>query len=261
MKRIWGSRTDSETVAVITTADASQGFVKKLTDELKGLKVDSIVIEDNTPEFVFSRSMNTGIKEALEHDYKFIIASNDDIENIIGLEEIITCLKKDDRGYASPYINGVSPSQLVTQSPLQMLARFSLIQKAPIFAYKRLRFLKRILGKDFVSPVPAFSFDKNKYVNSQPFCVFNSEVLRKEMFDENFVPIGMEDTELSFRLMLHGFHGYTNNRWNVTHFNTRTFKTGYKQKRDWYVDFWNDKEERIKSTYQYFIAKHRDQFS
>ena len=225
MKIIWGIDRERSNAAVIPTRDVRQDMTMKLVEILDRGGVDSLLIEDSLPEFSFSKSMNRGIDEVIKKDYvKHIILSNDDINEITHLDEMISTLSENTNVYIHPFVNHSSPYVIVTGSPMIFLINNGIKNLSPFYSLNLILKLKWYGNRNKLwMGTPAFNFQSDKIVNVQPFGLFPADVLRDNRFDENFVN-GVEDIEFAYRLNRKGIKGITNSRWNVTHKGAASFR-------------------------------------
>ena len=234
-----------DAIAVIPTADINQERVQALIKEFERNNVDSIVVEDMLPSFRFAKSMNSGITEALKHNVKCIILSNDDISKIEGLEEMIQYVIEHKHSYVHPYVNGKNMLFSVTTSEIRFALNYTIVFRAPFYAARYIRNIRRLLNhKHFAVGIPAITH--KGMVRVQPFGVFNAETLQNYKFDEHFINC-LEDDELGYRLNISGIHGATNQRWRVNHGGGMSFKKA--RKNNLYVD--NIKDTLIGAVYFY----------
>ncbi len=232
----------NKVIAVVPTADHTQDRVQRLQKELNAHKVDSILVENSGPTFSFSKSMNAGIKESLNHQPDCVILSNDDVWGIEGIDGMINYVLSHDKCYAQPYLNGRKPVVNVTTSPLKLFFSYTLARKAPFYAYKfTLGIMKLTSG--FALGIP--SLIGNGLVSVQPFGVFKASTLEDEMFDENF-HIYVEDDEFAYRLSLKGIHGQTNPSWRIRHDGGTSLGKGISE----------DRIRLVASGASYFYTKH-----
>lgn len=261
MKTIWVVQKSRKSVAVIPSMDVNSERVKSLANEFDKNEVDSIVVEDRLPEFRFSKSMNAGIQEALKYpDISTIVLSNDDVNNIKGLNEMIntvvtnkTMMTRDI--YAVPYVDGSPKIFYVTTSRLGFMWSHTLMNKAPFHA-------KRVLSgfgwtknrKKFAMGAPAVKWQSDKIYSIQPFSVLSSSVLKRFMFDENFIN-GLEDDELGYRLWKNNIKGVTNPAWSIHHSSNVSFKEVRQGKKSNIGLCYSSDEEMVKSA-EYFYDKH-----
>ena len=226
MKVEWAIRRNRDVAAVIPTMDAQQQRVQSLIRELDSNGVDSLIVVDSGPEFRFSRSMNVGIRELLAGPYvKYILLSNDDVYDISSaFNGMIRALKDGNADYVTPYVNGGRPSRMFTRSVAKLVFSFGLRYHAPMHALRVFRAVRTYTsGIKPLFTAPPISI-RNEVISVQPFSLFKREVLKEEMFDENFQN-GVEDEELMYRLSAKGYTGRTNAAWNVHHMQGASFRT------------------------------------
>ena len=256
MKIEWGRKSNSETAAVIPTADIKQARVQVLIKELAAAGVDSILVEDRLPEFRFSRSMNAGINELLKlENLRYIILSNDDICNIKGIRDMIARISEDENSYAQPYPNGKKPTFVVTRSRLRFVLNYALARRAPFHALRVMNgfhWLRK--RRSFMMGAPAVLWDRDNIVGVQPFGIFNKSMLRNNKFDENFIN-GVEDDELGYRLKLAGARGITMPEWSVVHEANSSFKLATNGEKNQIGSYYITDEEMIRSA-EYFYRKY-----
>lgn len=162
---------------------------------------DVFLIEDHSKNFHFSKNMNLGIQKALKSGYKIITLSTDNIEflNPLKIVDAFKTIKQLDETkefvYASRFVNGYRNRFSITNSSFEYLFFSSVLNRLPIYAFKRwLQFKKRRLSNFFV-----FRNQVDGFLNITPFSIFSSSVLEKYRFDEN-IKNSLEDTDLSFQL-------------------------------------------------------------
>lgn len=239
-------------VAIIPTISISQSKVKNLIGELSSYKVDSILIENSGPSFSFSNSMNIGIKEALKQkEVKYIILSNDDVSEIVGLDNMISYLEHNPVDYAHPYVNNKSPSIIFTGITIRAMLNWGLRSRAPFYAKSLIDGIKEQMPcKRFLIFAPAIR-KSSKIVHVQPFGLFKKKVLEDHNFDENLVN-GVEDLDLAFRLWKSGYTGTTRSNWRIKHDTSSSFKLLNKKTRlgSYYGD-----NSHIISNWVYFVKK------
>ena len=217
---------EREVAAVVPTMDAKLGRVANLASELDDENVDLVFVEDSGPEFRFARSMNAGIRALLAKSHvKYILLSNDDVYNIhLAFSGMLGYLRLGFADYVSPYVNEKRPSRMFTRSVVKLVLGHGLRDRAPFYALRVARTTKKYSGaaKLLFSAPPLSS--RNEVISVQPFCLFNRNVLEREMFDENFQN-GVEDEELMWRLHERGYTGMTRGEWNVRHVVGASFRT------------------------------------
>ena len=224
--------TGKEITAVIPTIDHKQPMTQKLLTELESLGSDWVCIEDFGPGFNFSKSMNKGIETALsEESVKFIILSNDDLHSIVGFDEMLSTLRKEeDYGYVCPYLNGKFNAVHMTKSLFVDLASATLAGAAPFYVLRQRKAAKRYINGRNYPIVSQKVLPLGKYaVQVQPFSIFKADILRHDMFDEDFLK-HRQDGELAIRLYLKGIKGKTSKKWNITHLNHVSFNLNPEEK-------------------------------
>ncbi len=214
----------SSVAAVIPTMDVNQTRVKRLASELDSIGVDVLFVEDSGPTFRFARSMNAGIKALLTRPHiKYIILSNDDVYAIKRFDEMLSALRQGKGSYAQPYVDGVRPSFVVTDSLPRLMVNYGIRKRAPFFAL-RLSKAARIYGGSKKALISAPTvLRRNEIISVQPFGLFDRKLLESELFDENFHN-GVEDDDLAYRLHLRGFKGLTDPRWSISHAKGESFR-------------------------------------
>jgi hypothetical protein len=68
---------DSEVVVVIPTADSEGSFAKRAASLYKGLHV--VLVESRGQFFNYARSVNAGLRRAVELSPRWVVVSNDDL--------------------------------------------------------------------------------------------------------------------------------------------------------------------------------------
>ena len=162
---------------------------------------DVLIIEDHSTNFHFSKNMNFGIQKALDSGYKIITLSTDNIQfsNPLKIVEAYKTIKQFNEAiefvYVPKYLNGYINKFSITDSSFEYLFFSSVLNRLPIFAFKRwLQFKKNGLSNFFIFRNKAYGF-----LNIEPFSIFSSSVLEKYRFDEN-IKNSLEDTDFSFQL-------------------------------------------------------------
>ena len=216
---------DKSTIVVVPTMDTNgplASTVNKLYDP-----IPVVFVESSGEYFNYSRSVNRGIRFALEHNPDWIIVSNDDMFRIDPSKKLLTGLECD-KGH--DYVMGVrvtnaGPSSGLTYIiPLSAISLPLLVQKSLKGRYalaaglSSLRHLAdnhakytlldagslvrtpRSLVRRLVAA--AVSFHYPPFYNVFDFAAFRSATLRLERFDETYIN-GFEDFDMSIRLAMH----------------------------------------------------------
>jgi len=219
----------NDIILVIPTPDINNKDVIKIKSYFKNFKI--IFSVSSGSYFNFSRSMNTGIKEALRLNPSWIILSNLDIEPAFNtdimreflndsVEDVIVprIVSKEGREQQLVCNYRFSDSSIIYKLfNLSFLMRFFpvylrgqfYINKINISKNMPIRFIQinKKLGQD--SNIKSYIIDslfrsRLCYLNVQPFSIIRSYVFKENLFDETFFN-GGEDTELSIRLMRNGY--------------------------------------------------------
>ena len=169
--------------------------------------VDFIFVEDNSQDFCFSKSMNTGIKEALNMGYQYItLSTNNNSWNEKDREILLDHMKnKLAEGYhVSKMVNDNRNSGYITKSSIKYLIG-GMFNTAPIFTFRRYLVMRKAgLPKFYTSAARSYAAG---FPGIMPFSIFSREILEKYTFDEK-IKNSFEDTDLSYRLYRDGipFH-------------------------------------------------------
>lgn len=217
----YNTRSEANFVFVVPTANVDNKTSTDLRKQLKELP--SIFVESTGENFNYAHSCNTGISEALNAGYNWIIICNDDIkfqESPHNLEKFINesnknrVLTPDNRLSGNLKYHGETFSIFKT-NPIILALVFYNIRWG--FAGKRmpLDFLKNLiirypyLLKHFKYTIGVNNNEKvfarfsqrvsSQMINFSDFGIFPSEVLTKFKFDETFWN-GTEDYDMVVRL-------------------------------------------------------------
>lgn len=161
--------------------------------------VDFVFIEDSSKDFCFSKSMNSGIKEALNLGYKYITLSTDNNSwNQSDRQILIDYMKnKLSSGYyISLRVNGHKNIEMITDSVIRDLVG-GVLKVAPIFTLRREMLMRKSDLPNFYT-IKAISYHSG-FPGIMPFSIFSSNILEAYKFDEN-IKNSFEDTDLSYRL-------------------------------------------------------------
>lgn len=242
------SKIESEITAVIPTKSIESQIVKTLTDKLTGFNI--IFVESKGPFFNFSFSMNSGIREAIRLNTKYIMLSNDDIFPLESPDKLQRSVVMNgvDKDVLIPSIMStlsfLSPKQKIfsqscltnhivsnkvlsilnpsktSKSSRVLLGKIKMYKSPDILKYIIIRendpiFKKKhlkILGYGMKYAITQFNKPLIEINNIQPVSIIKSDLLKKEAFDESFIN-GGEDTDLSVRLAIRGVRvGYLKER-------------------------------------------------
>lgn len=253
MRIKWEIDRNREVAAVIPTMNIASKTAENIVKELDLLNVDSLLVENSGESFSFANSMNTGIEEILKRPFiKYVILSNDDISDVIGLKEMIKVIEENSADYAQPCVNGKSVTMIFTTSLFRSMLNWGLKKRAPFYPVRIIKMIRLInKTKRFMISAPAILW-KNGIVGVQPFAVFRRELLEKFRFDEKIVN-GVEDDDLAYTLWRNHYRGITKREWNVKHKSNSSFKEiNTRSKTGGF--YGNDKH--IGKNWAYFSAKH-----
>ena len=180
----------------------------KTTDYYKLLKennlVDFMFVEDNSPEFVFAKSMNVGIEKCLNSGYKFITLSTNNISFNSKEDEklFVFNLKLMESKYTPlnvyqviQNVNGNANRNILTDNSIKYLVN-GIVSKYPFFTIKRYLQMKKERMPNMYATRTSL---QSGFYGVMPFSIFSSEILKKYKFDEN-IKNSLEDTDLSYRL-------------------------------------------------------------
>lgn len=156
---------------------------------------DFLILEDSSKDFCFSRNMNSGIQDAIDRGYNYIILSTDNLEfenrNVI-LDSLRTL--RSNRYYVMEKINNYMNQYNISSSGAEFL--FNGVTNALPFYYL-MRYLR--MRKLNVPGVYIFRSKLKGYRNIMPFSVFDSRILYRFPFNEN-IKNSSEDSLLSYQL-------------------------------------------------------------
>lgn len=206
----------NDIIIVIPTSDVNGKFSKNCRESIfrgcKTIFVESGELPD--PYFNFSRSVNNGIRKAMEYNPKWIIVSNDDmykVDEVEILKEELLSLDTDkydiaragvtSSGYISRYRKSVKFALFIMgrfKKDYKIERRYKIRYK---FYSKERGTLKRLIQKLLISPLIEFDF-------AGSFVTINGQLCKKmngHVYDETYIN-GMEDIDLLLRL------GLTSNR-------------------------------------------------
>ena len=205
---------------VVPTPDYNNEITKKFISSLSNSKIHPsiMIVESSGREFNFSKSMNTGILEALKNNPEYIMISNNDVfptqEN--WAEKLINSLTAFKlTAYAVPHL--INSRSLLNVDPvIKMPNRFTVktfTHLYPMLPEKTLPLIARIREYFRSNNISKTSNGSNLYkikppyyfLNCQPICLFKAGTLENiGYFDEKFQN-GGEDFDLSIRSLLFGF--------------------------------------------------------
>ena len=181
-------------------------YYKLLTESVL---IDFMFVEDGSKDFHFSKSMNAGIKKAIDNGYKVITLSTNNINfscssNETGFIFYLDTIQKSTFDFHCAYhvvqsVNGNANRNILTDSSLKYLYT-GIISKYPLFTLKRwLQMKKERMPNMYVTRTSL----QSGFYGVMPFSIFSSEILKKYKFDEN-IKNSLEDTDLSYRLWKDG---------------------------------------------------------
>jgi GT2 family glycosyltransferase len=189
-----------------------------------------VVIESSGTEFHFSKNMNIGMNTALKYNPKYIAFSNDDVRPVEMHWDykLISRIVEKQLAYVSPLFinsNGQINGPNITMPPyLEVLFFTSFYRLIPQFTFPLIRKINSLLsnGKNDIHDSSMFP----GIVNTQPFSIFNSDILKiVKGFSEDFVN-GCEDFELALRINLRGFKYGLDTKVKFLNFNSATIGSG-----------------------------------
>ena len=240
MRFEWFGSSDALTVAIVPTANPSSHHTASFIQLMNRLGSSVLCVVDRLPMFKFARSLNSGLDEiaALER-LECVVLSNDDITEISGYSEMCEFVKSHAKSYAAPFVNQHTPVFTLVRDPVDMLRRQirqgSASRSLVAFAKTSLRGYPHSARGKRVRVFPLSTRpSRHGWINVQPFAVFPSDIAREWRFDERFSN-GVEDFDLAIRLNDAGVKGVTSSKWQVTHLDSKSFRT-----------FWND-EQRLRN--------------
>jgi GT2 family glycosyltransferase len=168
-----------------------------------------VLIESSGIEFHFSRNMNMGINEALKYNPKYIALSNDDVRpmEMYWDYKLINRIVEKQLAYVSPLFinsNGEINGPLINMPPyLGVLFSTTFYPLIPQFTFPFIRKINSLLSNKKYNIHDSSMFPG--IINTQPFSIFHSDILKKvKGFSEDFLN-GCEDFELALRINLLGF--------------------------------------------------------
>jgi GT2 family glycosyltransferase len=194
-------------IIIVPTKNIKSKLAEDFITKIKSISYFNpmiIMIESSGNEFHFSKNMNLGIKHALKYSPRYIALSNDDVRP---LEEdwdynLIRKIVENKLAYISPLFidnggNKVGPN--INMPSYSMILLFTTFyQFIPFFTFPFIRKVSTILSnkEDKIPKERTFS----GIINSQPFSIFDANILKfVRGFDEEFIN-GCEDFELTLRI-------------------------------------------------------------
>ena len=258
MRVKWELDRHREVAAVIPTMNIASKIAQNIVNELDSLNVDSLLVENSGESFSFANSMNTGIGEILKRPFiKYVILSNDDISEVVGLKEMTKMIEENSADYAQPFINGSSGTIIFTTSIFRSMINWGIIKRAPFYPVRIIKMIREInKTKKFMMSAPAILWNKG-IVGVQPFAIFRRDLLEKFRFDEKIVN-GVEDDDLTYTLWRNHYKGITKREWNVNHRSNSSFKEINTRSKT--GGFYGN-DQHIGKNWAYFSIKHLENSS
>lgn len=256
---------------IVLTPDYNNKLTKKFILSISNSKMypTIIIVESSGKEFNFSKSMNTGILEALHGNPQYIMLSNNDVlptqedwaETLINS---LTAFKQ--TAYAVPSL--INSKSLLNVSPvIKMPSRFivnAFTHLYPILSEKTLPLIARI-RKDFTyENINKTSDNDNLYkmktpyhvLNCQPISLFKKDVLKNiGYFDEKFQN-GAEDFDLTIRSLLLGFKPVLSKSTIFKDIQSGTLGTGWAS-----ALYTHKKNSRASNNWKYLIDKYGNKYN
>jgi len=203
---------DHEFIVVVPTKNIQSERAQNFISEIKSKSYFNppiIMVESSGPEFHFSKNMNKGIKQAMKYNPKYIALSNDDVYPLEkGADYIlIRRIIKYGLAYISPiFVDRAGRKKVPVIGMPNYYAILSLTTFYPLIPHFAFPLLQKI-NTFFVSNKNMRNRDDNLYgiINTQPFSIFDANILNHiGGFDEDFKN-GCEDLELSMRIQSFGY--------------------------------------------------------
>ena len=166
-----------------------------------------VVIESSGSEFHFSRNMNIGINLALKYKPKYIALSNDDVRplEMYWDYKLINRIVENELAYVSPlFVNSNGADQKNKGPNINMPPYWAILltttfyRLIPQFTFPLISKINSFLSNKVNKTHNSSTFPG--IINTQPFSIFNSNILKTvKGFSEDFVN-GCEDLELALRI-------------------------------------------------------------
>ncbi|MGC8970305.1 MAG: glycosyltransferase family 2 protein [Conexivisphaera sp.] len=200
-------------IVVVPTPDVERRLTQEFVESVRrtaSSKPTVILVESSGPEFHFSKSMNSGIKAAINYGSGYIALSNDDVRPLVQSwdRRLVEDLQRSsDLAYVSPLLcrDGRISGPLISMPgyhSVDLFTRFYDLVPARLFPL--LRWLRGLMIRGLRSNGDVL-VQPNLIVNTQPFSVFRADYLNEfGGFDEKFVN-GEEDFDLALRVLDRGW--------------------------------------------------------
>lgn len=188
-------------------SELAQNFIREIKSK-SYFNPTIIIIESSGSEFHFSKNMNMGVKHAMKYNPKYIALSNDDVYPLGKDYDYILAKKIDEYhlAYISPIFvdregNKKMPSiGMPNYYAILLFTKFYPI--IPSFLFPLLQKINTLITDKNKKNVENKSYG---LINSQPFSIFDADILNHiGGFDEDFKN-GCEDLELSMRVQSFGY--------------------------------------------------------
>ncbi len=215
---------------------------------------DLYIVEDSSPDFCFSKSMNEGIREALkDKEYEFVILSTDNIQMTYKDKmKLVDYVRGSHYGidYAIPKkVNDHLNAFILTDSVAVYLFT-SALEKLPFYA------IRKYIGYRKAGLPNMYSVYHSKGMpNIMPWVMFSRDIMERYKFDEN-IRNCFEDNDFSARLHIdHKRYEYIDI--NVIHRHNVSFsKINTKNKLSGFYNVEDFKKNVIYMHKKFFEGKH-----
>lgn len=256
---------------VVPTPDYNNELTKKFISSISSSKIypTIIIVESSGKEFNFSKSMNTGILEALHCNPEYIMLSNNDVfpTQEDWAETLISSLMAfKSTAYAVPSL--INSRSLLNVDPvIKMPNRFivnTFTHLYFILPEKILPLIAKIRDNFAYKNINKTSDNNNLYkiktpynvLNCQPISLFKADALENiGYFDEQFKN-GVEDFDLTIRSLLLGYKPVLNK--STIFKNVQSGTGGQAWANALYT---HKKNNRVTNNWKYLIDKHGNKYN
>jgi hypothetical protein len=201
---------DSEVVVVIPTADSEGSFAKRAASLYKGLHV--VLVESRGQFFNYARSVNAGLRRAVELSPRWVVVSNDDLLRAdptqVLLQELSTSTRSLIMASPSSYhtyrVSLVEPSMTFLKG-MRIVGKLLSLAPAEVYGELVPRFKDKfhvrfmVAVDSMMGPMKRFAGKvADSLWNAGSFMVLSRRVITQNTLDETFIN-GYEDVLLSMR--------------------------------------------------------------
>ncbi|AWR99383.1 hypothetical protein [Metallosphaera hakonensis] len=203
---------DEEIVVVIPTADVNGSKARESSEVFRGSKI--ILVESKGSLFNYARSVNAGVKYALNFSPKWVVVSNDDVHKIDDMSTLRDQLSTATKGLvlAKPSKYHSYAVSLMSVDKLEFIKAMSLIGKtfrlppAEVYGYLTVKYGEKLGIKTMVlidSMIGPFKRIGGKivdsFINGGSFMILNRNIINEKILDETFIN-GYEDVYFSMKM-------------------------------------------------------------